>query len=337
LASALLILLLAFGPNAISTPNVKAATGCTISGESDPDWGETIEQRTLDSSNPFGNRDMEVGEFEEAQFARSDSGELRPLTKGFHTAVVVANDSATSIRMNLTTGYRYTFCIQLHPDAASGFSEAPLGDAYLMQSTDWDRYRQMDYSLRHSDEREELDAIPPEWKSTIMWIPYRDVHAYESMTQTQFSVSLDNSGPTWTLLGGSSYPESYYLVFDGWDNSRDSDVKAAGRNHTVELTVMVEERISLPNVSAYLICCSLPLAIAAAPFLMHLRHQKGDKAGKQTMELMPMLDSAAGDTTPRDMVSEREPGLTEGAADLPKEMPTPETVIVESAPNDDSS
>jgi hypothetical protein len=162
----------------------------------------------------------------------------------------------------------------------------------------------MDYWTRGSSDREFLKQTPPEWSGTIMWMPFRDVHAYESLTATQFSVSLDNAGPTWSLFGDSG-PPSFYLVFDGWDNWRDGDAEASGRNFTAEVTVMVEQRISLPNATAYLVCCSLPLAVAAAPFAVHWRYTKGGEKVEETVQLMPMLDSMGGATTPRDMLADQ--------------------------------
>ena len=280
-----------------------AARGCSVEGDASPDWGVDVEQYSLSQQRNWFDEDILQGggTIDTVDMSRSNSGRLAPLQSGFHTAVNVANDSSTALRINLTTGYRYTFCIQFHPSNSSAISEPPLGDVYLMESFDWDRYKQMDYWTRGSSEREFLEQTPPEWSGTIMWMPFRDVHAYESLTTTEFSVSLDNAGPTWSLFGDSG-PPSFYLVFDGWDNWRGGDAAASGRNYTAEVTIMVEERIALPNATAYLVCCSLPLAVAAAPFVVHWRYTKGGEKVEETVQLMPMLDSRAGATTPQDML-----------------------------------
>jgi hypothetical protein len=279
-----------------------AASGCSVEGDASPDWGVDVEQYSLTQERNWYDGEGDSIELESLEMSRSNSGRLAPLQSGFHTAVNVANDSSTALRINLTTGYRYTFCIQFHPSNSSAISEPPKGDVYLMESFDWDRYRQMDYWTRGSSDREFLKQTPPEWSGTIMWMPFRDVHAYESLTNTEFSVSLDNAGPTWSLFGDTG-PPSFYLVFDGWDNWRSGDADASGRNFTAEVTVMVEERISLPNATAYLVCCSLPLAVAAAPFAVHWRYTKGGEKVEETVQLMPMLDSTRGATTPRDMLA----------------------------------
>ena len=281
--------------------SASAASGCSVEGDASPDWGVDVEQYSLSQQRNWFDEDIGGGTIESLEMSRSNSGRLAPLQSGFHTAINVANDSSTALRINLTTGYRYTFCIQFHPSNSSAISEPPLGDVYLMESFDWDRYKQMDYWTRGSSDREFLEQTPPEWSGTIMWMPFRDVHAYESLTTTEFSVSLDNAGPTWSLFGDSG-PPSFYLVFDGWDNWRDGDAAASGRNYTAEVTIMVEERISLPNATAYLVCCSLPLAVAAAPFAVHWRYTKGGEKVEETVQLMPMLDSTAGSTTPQDML-----------------------------------
>ncbi len=300
-------------------PNAAAARGCTVSGDADPDWGVEVEQHSLSGNQPpyWGYEDYrdETPTEEGVEFRKSNTGQLAPLTSGFHTAVNVENDSSTALRLNLTTGYRYTFCIQFHPANSSAISDPPPGDVYLMEDFDWDRYRQMDYWTRGDKGRDFFDETPPEWSGAVMWMPFRDVHAYESLTSTEFSVSLDNSGPTWSLFGGTSIP-SFYLVFDAWDNWRDGDAAASGRNYTAEVTVMVEERISLPNATAYLVCCSLPLAVAAAPFAVHWRYAKGGGATAESVQLMPMLDSTGGATTPRDMLADESLTNSEEASNI---------------------
>ncbi len=318
-----LLIFLQLGILFVLTPisdSASAASGCSVDGDASPDWGVEVEQYTLSQQRNWYDEGSNIEIAESVEMSRSNSGRLTPLQSGFHTAVNVENDSSTALRLNLTTGYRYTFCIQFHPSNSSAISEPPQGDVYLMESFDWDRYKQMDYWTRGSSDREFLEQTPPEWSGTIMWMPFRDVHAYESLTTTEFSVSLDNAGPTWSLFGDSG-PPSFYLVFDGWDNWRDGDADASGRNYTAEVTVMVEQRISLPNATAYLVCCSLPLAVAAAPFAVHWRYTKGGEKVEENVQLMPMLDSNAGMTTPQDMLAEQTQIQTQSASLTPDSSP----------------
>ena len=52
-----------------------------------------------------------------------------------------------------------------------------IGDVYLMNDINWDRYS-ISYENREWDDLEEMvREIPVEWRDTLVWLPYRDVHA----------------------------------------------------------------------------------------------------------------------------------------------------------------
>ena len=39
---------------------------------------------------------------------------------------------------------------------------------------------------------EAFDELPVEWRDMDDWLPFRDVHAYEGTTYTEFSVAIDS-------------------------------------------------------------------------------------------------------------------------------------------------
>tara|TARA_B100001750_G_scaffold234998_1_gene236979 strand:- start:745 stop:1281 length:537 start_codon:yes stop_codon:yes gene_type:complete len=168
-------------------------------------------------------------------------------------------------------------------------------DFYLIQQYDWDFYRN-DYSMRVWEDRDMLNMIPPEWRDLTAWMPYRDVHAYEGKRATDFTVSLDHDETSGALFGlGEEETQWMYLIVDGWDNMRDSDTPAPHRNFTVDISIMTEERLTLPNYTVSLVCCSLFSLLVAAPVILHNRFQNAGIgiSGVQGVDLMPMLETDA--------------------------------------------
>ena len=96
---------------------------------------------------------------------------------------------------------------------------------------------------------------------------------YESVSYKEFSIAVDSSGSAWSSLGmeSSNYQE-YFLVLDGWDNSRIGDSVASGNTMNVEIIVDMEERQSLPKYTAYILVGALPLSVIIIPLILHLRY-----------------------------------------------------------------
>jgi len=277
----------AFGIDVI--PEAQAATGCKLNGPGTPDWGRSVIARNLSEDNGFGI----FGE-EEWHDEIIDGGDIRSLTRSFHTSLNLQNDSAIGLQINMTTGYRYTFCITLHPEANSPYANPPLADVYLLQDLDFSSYRN-DYRSRNDDSgaRDFLASLPVYWQGAILWHPFRDVHAYEGQNEFEFAVSLDHAEESWAIWDSAGTPRWMYLMIDGYDNIRDYDTPAPNRNFTAEVTVMVEERFALPNWTVSIVCCSVLLGMLVAPFILHSRYMKaGLTTEAETADLMPLLEQA---------------------------------------------
>tara|TARA_B100000131_G_scaffold218029_1_gene209552 strand:+ start:12327 stop:13247 length:921 start_codon:yes stop_codon:yes gene_type:complete len=187
--------------------------------------------------------------------------------------VRVDNGTATYISMVLEPGKRYSFCIDLETQ----------GDVYLLTESDFGVYN-ADYSCREGGDTwgvicdlEAFQEVPMEYRDLFTWIPFRDTHAYESVTYQEFSVAIDSSGSSWTFAGFSP-PEDkvFYLVLDNWNNSRPGDSLPSG-NMSVEVLIDVEDRRTLPKVTAYFLVGSLPLSCIIIPLLLHWKYHSYSK------------------------------------------------------------
>ena len=217
---------------------------------------------------------------------------LKPLDRDFSTDMTVYNDSANAIAMELVPGYQYTFCLYLSSDSQSAPTMGAIGDVYLLDEVNWDRYVSS-YDTREWEDLEEIvDELPVEWKDMAMWLPFRDVHAYESVSSQVFSVAIDSVGSAWSSVGwfDSDNPH-YYLVVVGWDNGRSSDRKAAGGSMNVEILVDVEERTTLPNFVAYILIAALPIACIIVPLIIHSRYMSAGLGDEEDLRQVPYLES----------------------------------------------
>ena len=217
---------------------------------------------------------------------------LKPLDRDFSTDMTVYNDSANAIEMELVPGYQYTFCLYLSSDSQSAPTMGAIGDVYLLDEVNWDRYVSS-YDTREWEDLEGIvDELPVEWKDMAMWLPFRDVHAYESVSSQVFSVAIDSVGSAWSSVGwfDSDNPQ-YYLVVDGWDNGRGSDRNAAGGSMNVEILVDVEERTTLPNFVAYILIAALPIACIIVPLIIHSRYMSAGLGDDEDLRQVPYLES----------------------------------------------
>ena len=260
----------------ISAPASSQSTSCNVSPSSD--WGVENPEDYLEIST------VEQGSFFDIFDFGMGGTSLRPLYDGFSTewshgtwsdfeGVVVLNDSDTALELVLIPGFRYTFCIDFSFSSKnSNLSSEAIGDIYLMTGSNYDIYT-VEYDQRGWEDWDSIIEAPVEWRDMATWIPYRDSHAYESVSYKEFSIAIDSSGSAWSSLGmESSNYQGYFLVLDGWDNSRIGDSIASGNTMSVEIIVDMEERQSLPNYTAYILVGALPLSVIIIPLILHFRY-----------------------------------------------------------------
>ena len=293
-------------PPPLGGSNAKGASDCQYDAQGAAQWHSEVS--SFNMSGEVGGDDYEYRDGDEEVMVAPGSmwwesldgdniynkSELQALRSDFHTSFIVDNDSTSGLRLNLTHGYRYTFCFVVHSVNQSAHLEAPLVDFYLIQEYDWDLYRN-DFETRVWEDRDMLDLIPPEWRDLVAWMPYRDVHSYEGKRQLDFTVSLDSDETSGAFFGFSEPQTQWmYLLIDGWDNMRDSDTPAPHRNFSVDVTVMTEERLTLPKFTVSLVCCGLFLSMLAAPVLMHTKFvSAGKDGGAPDGELTRLMEKEA--------------------------------------------
>ena len=260
-----------------AVPTASAAASCDVPASNPPGMNQYYQEHSV-----------EDGGFWDWGFS---SPNLRPLRGDFSVDMTIYNDSANAISMQLIPGYHYTFCISMSPDPVNEPEMGAIGDVYLMTDINWDRYS-ISYSDREwGDLEEAVKEIPVEWRDMMIWLPYRDVHAYEGVSQQVFSVAIDSTGSAWSSVGWfDSSQTHYFLVIDGWDNERFSDRGAAGGTINVEVLVDVEERTTLPNFIAYILISALPIACIIGPLIIHSRYMKMGLSDEEDSRQMPYLD-----------------------------------------------
>ena len=271
----LLLPVVAVFATVIATPIVSAEASCDVPAGNSPGIDQYFEEHSIEDGGFWG-----------------ENAELKPLNRDFSTDMTVYNDSANAISMELVPGYQYTFCLYLSSDSQSAPTMGAIGDVYLMNEANWDRYISS-YETREWDDLEEIiDELPVEWRDLAMWLPFRDVHAYESVSSQVFSVAIDSIGSAWSSVSwfDSGNPQ-YYLVVDGWDNGRSSDRKAAGGSMNVEILVDVEERTTLPNFIAYILISALPIACIIVPLIIHSKYMSAGLDEKEDSRQVPYLES----------------------------------------------
>ena len=298
--SYLLILLLAAGSPMFSNRIIggaQAAGGCSTTGS--PVWDSNVANATLEYSS--WEDDYLGDEFEESiprQSKRNDNeyyssssnvNRVSPLTEGFHLSKVISNGTSSGIRINLSTGYTYTFCIT---SSAHNSSNSAAVDVYLMTGTDW-RWYETSYTYARNGWAEEFDMsdIPPEWRGGMYWRPYRDVHAYEDLEEITFSTSLDHMefrSEEYYYGSNMLVYDEFYLVIDGWDNGRDSDAVDPNVDIDVDITIMVEERVTVPTWTVTLVCMAVMISLLAVPLVIHKKYH-GVGLEEVGVEMMPAL------------------------------------------------
>ena len=235
--------------------------------------------------------------------------ELCPLRNSFSTSFELYNDSAVGVRINMVTGWKYSFSVDLQP--LNDSEERPVADVYLLQENEfrpenfWDfgMYYTWDYTSRHSGDewRDDFATSSPNAQNMFLWGAFRDVHSYEKLNNVDFSVALDHpeESSCWIFDDCVGTPETMLLVIDTWDNIRVYDAGPQGANYSVDLTVEVEERVSLPNWTVKCFCCGGLISILAAPFIIHRQYMKAGNVSLDmtTTDMMPHLETAAESST----------------------------------------
>jgi len=276
-----------------SVPVTSATSSCDVPPSSD--WSQSMPEDYIEVSTVDDG-----GGFEGIFGYGSPGNSLKPLERGLSTewsdgtwsgfqGVAVMNDSATTLSMVLIPGYRYTFCIDFSHSGGSAASEA-RGDIYLMTDQNYGMYT-VEYGSRGFGDFE-IDMVPVEWRDMSTWLPFRDSHAYESVSYGEFSVAIDSTGSAWSSLGlqDGAPNQVYHLVLDGWDNSRVGDSGATGGAMNVEILIDVEERQTLPNYTAYMLIGALPLSCIIIPLILHSRyHSAALTSEEEEMREVPFL------------------------------------------------
>jgi len=286
-------------------PVASATSGCGNEQTTVMDL-DKVESFSMSGEGMVGEDDDEWG-FDESEDDGVTMRTLQPLTTSFYTSFQLENDTAVGLRMNLTTGWKYTFCIDILP-LNDTFDKPVEADVYLLQEDDYKQY-QWDFDSRNNEwdgMRDDIAHSAPWLQNLILWNPFRDVHYYEKVGDVEFAVALDHAEQSYSFWDDNPTPKTMFLMIESWDNIRDYDASPQNTNYSVDVTVLVEERFSLPNWTVSMVCCGGLLGILAAPFLVHSRYMK---AGLDAVEagggdMMPHLETA----------SERDQTTTEAVA-----------------------
>jgi len=223
----------------------------------------------------------------------NQNADLLPLTEDLYVEIDLQRNYAQAVRLELVTGYSYTFCVEFNSDPDNPPTEDPKGDVYLFDSANWRRY-QDEYEMTSEGwetPEEVLDMIPVEWRDMVVFLPFRDAHAYEEKRSTSFSTALDNDNKAFISWFGENSDAEYFLALDNWNNSRPNDASVVDGDMIVQVWVEVEERLTLPKFTAYVIVGLLPLSCVIVPILMHSRyHASGTEESQEKQELVPLLE-----------------------------------------------
>lgn len=296
LAILLTLPLVMFIPGDVAIVGVVEAAGCSVSSQDSTEWGTHIRNISIETTFMGEWNEWEDGERgfdnqDEAMVGITPyTGPLSPLRSGFHTSFSVGNGSGGGVRMNLTTGMRYTFCLTIDNANADSVREPPV-DAYLFLTHDYDMYA-MQYYLYGEEIQfmEDLEEnIPPEWRGGL-WRGFRDVHNYENIREAEFSVVLDKLETSTSLFSGEGTTYEEFIIFvDAINNTHIDDAPEPHSTSLVDLTVMVEEAFILPTWTVPLTCMALLLLLAAVPVIMHFKHSKAGLDGYK-VDLVPNLE-----------------------------------------------
>ena len=225
----------------------------------------------------------------------SGNTDLRPLRDDLYVEIDLARNYAQALRLELVTGYSYTFCVEFNSDPDNPPTEDPKGDVYLFDSANWGRYKN-EYLLDGEGRSREIledqiNLAPVEWRDMFVFLPFRDTHAYEDKRSTSFSTAIDNDNKAFISWFGENSDAEYFLAFDNLNNSRPNDASAVDGDMIVQVWIEVEDRMTLPKFTAYIIVGLLPLSCVIVPILIHSRyHANGTEESQEKQQLVPLLE-----------------------------------------------
>lgn len=233
---------------------------------------------------------------EEWTYAYPYTPPLETLTTNQFFQLVTGNDSASAVRLNLSSSHRTTFCVQIQ--SSNTTDATPIkADIYLMTSSEYQKY-QSAYSMAHGQGWYDFDyhnldddPSPPEWQNfdITSWKSYRDVHDYENVEAVTFSVSLD--GPeAYTSIFGETVWDEFYLIIDAWDSSRTGDGQSLGEPVYADITVITNQRsFILPNWTVALIFFVFCTSLIAVPIILNQRYMKAGINQEQQSTFVPTV------------------------------------------------
>ena len=259
------------------TPIVQADSVCEVPASNSWNVDERINYHYLNPTSDW---------FEELD---DNQPILAPISQDFSMELSVNNDSAAAISMALSPGKSYTFCYTYSGDTDSPPSNGAKADVYLISEGNW-AYYNWNYEDRTGDFWDDFELLPVEYRDLTTWMPFRDVHSYEKSKSGYFSIAVDTQ--TSSSWFGSNQLIEYYLIFDNWDNNRNTDQSAAGGLLNIELLVDVEDRLILPKFTAYILVAVLPLSCLIIPLIINSKyHSYGlDKEQSEEMKI-PILEN----------------------------------------------
>ncbi len=204
--------------------------------------------------------------------------DLRMLNTDIQTSYLVGSGSVGVIRINLDHTMKTTICISFTTPKSEGGYVDYTGDAYLLTSTQWNRYSQTYNSINGGyslfGEGGDTWEVSPEWRSFDVagWSSYRDSHQYEQVQDVRFSVSLDGPEQYSGLFGDSSI-EYFHILLDNTNNSHNNDANPDGSLMVADISIITEERSTiLPAWSVALVCMGFMVGTLAIPVVMNKRY-----------------------------------------------------------------
>ena len=259
------------------TPIVQADSVCEVPASNSWNVDERINYHYLNPTSDW--------------FEEEDDNQpiLAPISQDFSMELSVNNDSAAAISMALSPGKSYTFCYTYSGDTDAPPSNGAKADVYLISEGNW-AYYNWNYEDRTGNFFDDFELLPVEYRDMTTWMPFRDVHSYEKSKSGYFSIAVDTQ--TSSSWFGSNQLIEYYLIFDNWDNNRNTDQSAAGGLLNIELLVDVEDRLILPKFTAYILVAVLPLSCLIIPLIINSKyHSYGlDKEQSEEMKI-PILEN----------------------------------------------
>ncbi|DAC34005.1 MAG TPA: hypothetical protein D7H96_07300 [Candidatus Poseidoniales archaeon] len=205
---------------------------------------------------------------------------LAPLRTSMYATMAVGNDSVGAYRFNLSADHRMTFCVTLYGDLDEDGDRLPVeADVYLLTTKQYERYEQAynnahqsygwwdDIEMLLADRAPELRRYDP-----MGWTSYRDVHAYESVEEVSFSLSLDKAEVSRSLFNGEVW-EDFYLVVDTWDNGHGKDAPSPDSVVYADVSAVATPRsFVMPPASVALVLIVLLGGMVAVPAIVQRRY-----------------------------------------------------------------